>query len=181
MAPALACSSFSPTPGVSPQHASCKPSSIPLPAGDPSCMASGATTRSSLVTRGTLEAPKFFRRKVPCRPLLTQSACPGPRLHGRLLPRRSGRSQGPSHWAAPPTPQSLQEKETVCLPPGSHVEALTPTPQVQVPTEPSREGAPSGRNIPNPGSALWRKNTSCQHLAAQPWEEGLNHSPLRLL
>lgn len=37
LGPAPACSSFSPTPGGQPQHASGRPSSIPVPTGDPNC------------------------------------------------------------------------------------------------------------------------------------------------
>lgn len=52
----------------------------------------------------------------------THTELPPPaRLHGRLFPRRSKRSQGPSHWAAPPTPQSLREKETKSACPQDHV------------------------------------------------------------
>lgn len=54
-------------------------------------------------------------------PYSTQSPRHCPYLHGRLFPRRSKKSQDPSHRAAPPTPQSSREKDTKSVRPQSHV------------------------------------------------------------
>lgn len=183
LGPAPACSSFSPTPGGQPQHASGRPSSIPVPTGVPNCTwPQGLPHAHPWSPTGTLEAPKFSRRRVPCGPLLNTQPPPLPPPPRQALPPKIQEVSGSFSPGSPSNPSELTgEGDQVCVPPESRVEALTPTPQVLVPTEPSREDAHSGRDIPNPGSALRRKNTSCRHLAAQPWEEGLDHSPLRLL
>lgn len=69
-------------------------------------------------------------------------------------PPKSREVSGSFSPGSPSDPSELTGEDQVCVPPESRVEALTPTPQVLVPTEPSREDAHSGRDIPPPGSAL---------------------------